>query len=324
MDARAYTFETGRRATEELLKLLEEYGLSPSPGSSLERMTLSVYDILYSKDPEYERESVDIREAFTDLAAASELAVQILAVRDHADFPKLIPHLRLLDEGEASLATKASQTDQASNKITELLAACLSMRCGQDIELDDPVRSSGGRNPDVLVTMDGVRWGIACKTLHSLHPESIIDNVNLGLGQIDDSPAETGFLFFNLKNVIDRDRYWAISNETEWKAGGSPRFFAFSSFEEPMALFMEETNRVARIMVNHIGNEEVHRLFKGTRALHGVLFYAHVLCGVLLDGMPVATSIRFPTWASLQAEDDPPEPSPILCFHRVMQDIPRG
>lgn len=287
-------------------------------------MTLSIYDILYHKEPLYERAASDIREGFSDLAAAAELGVQLLAVQHHPDFDKLVPHLRLLDKGEASQATKAGHGDQAANKIFELLAACYSMRCGSDVDLDDPDKSSGGKNPDVLVTMAGQRWGVACKVLHSLHPESIVENVRKGLDQIDASPAETGFLFFNLKNVVNRERYWSVTNEEEWNGGASPRFTAFATFEEPEALYKAEMAGIARIMVNHIGHEELQRLFEGKRAIPGILFYAHVLCGVVMDGYPVVTSVRFPAWAGLQAVGADPVPEPLNCFHDVMQAIPGG
>jgi hypothetical protein len=36
------------------------------------------------------------------------------------------------------------------------------MQIGNGIELDDPYRSSGD-NPDILASIDGIRWGFACK-----------------------------------------------------------------------------------------------------------------------------------------------------------------
>jgi len=320
VDLRAHTFEEGRRTTEALLDLMRAHGLEVSRGSSLERMTLSIYDILSHGGQSYEREVEDVRQGFGDLASATELGIQLLSVRDHPEFGRLVPHLRLLDEGEASQTIQASPSDQASNKIFELLTACYAMRCGTDVELDDPQTSAGGKNPDVLVTMEDQRWGIACKVLHSIHPEAIIANVEKGLIQIDASPAETGFLFLSLKNVVDRDRLWTITNEKEWGEGAAPRFSAFSDFTDAQTAFEAEIDRIVRIMVDSIGQEILRGLFKGHRALSGILFYAHVVCGVVVSDQPVATSIRFPTWASLQGTGNAPQP--MKCFHKVIQATP--
>jgi hypothetical protein len=139
-------------------------------------MGLSIYDVLYHRKPDYISAEPDIRNTFGDLAAMGELAYQILEVRNHPAFPELRAHLRLLTSGEPAQNRATSKIDQDADKIFELLTACLAMRCGFRIKLDDPVHSSAGKNPDVLATKAGRPWGIACKAAHSTHPESLFTN----------------------------------------------------------------------------------------------------------------------------------------------------
>ena len=50
------------------------------------------------------------------------------------------------------------------------------LRRGSDVEMDDPERSIGGTNPDVLFRApDGARWGLACRAVHGENPRSYFD-----------------------------------------------------------------------------------------------------------------------------------------------------
>ena len=316
-----FRFERAREVAERFEDLLRTLTISPVPGGSLERMTLSIYDILYHTRPGHSIDGTDIRPLFADMAGQAELAHQLLEVRNHPNFGELVPHLHLLNQGEAAQSRPARHSDAASNKIFELLAACYAMRCGSNVRLDHPEQSRGD-NPDVLATIRGRRWGIACKVLHSLHPESVIQNIDKGLSQIDCSPAETGFVFLSLKNVLDRDKYWQLSNADEWQDGADPIFQTFIAPKIPLLLLQGDVTAIAKTVGDWVGDQYLRERFAKTRALGGVMLYAHIVCGVRVpSGKPVPMTLRLPTWAGLGHLGN--DESVVLeCINRVAQDIP--
>jgi hypothetical protein len=71
----------------------------------------------------------------------------------------------------------------------------------------------------------GIRWGFACKVLNGSSPLTTSDRLDEGINQIENSPADTGFVFFNFKNLIDHRRAWPLTNEeTHLRGAEEPRF----------------------------------------------------------------------------------------------------
>jgi len=68
--------------------------------------------------------------------------------------------------------------------------------------MDDPDASSGGTNPDVLLTADGHDWAIAVKTVHGVPSQTIFENVTGTARQIE-RVGRDGLIFVKLKNRID-------------------------------------------------------------------------------------------------------------------------
>lgn len=324
---RFYHFGQAQQLAGEFKALLQLVGIDFESDSSLERMSLSVSDIVNRRSSPESRDRTDIRALFGDQAALTDLAFQILQVRNHPNFDQLVGHLRLLNHGEAAQNRPASQTDQAANKIFELLIACLAMRCGVNIQLE-PERSSGKRrNPDVLATIRGRRWGIACKVLHSLNPESVIQNIDKGIDQIEASEAEVGFVVLNLKNVIDHTRYWTILNLDEWEAGAEPVFSAFPDSMVPVEMLEVEVSNIARTVGNYVGVDYLTSRFKSAKSLPGIFLYANVMCGVQTqDGRAMPMNQKWPTWAQVPSLPDfgNDELAVVECFHRTAQDVPAG
>jgi hypothetical protein len=223
-----YAYEHAQQNALDLESLLRQHGLEVRSGSILEKVVLSTFDIIYRKQKSGTPPAdEDIRIGYRNLIGINELSSLLLAVREHPDFGQLIPHLQLLNEGAALQNVRSSQTDAATNKVFELFAACLALQCGTNISLDSP-RKSKGDNPDVLADIAGKRWGIACKVLHSLSPEGFIQNLEKGLDQIERSPAAVGVVMFNLKNVIDHDRYWPITAPARPEDGIEAEYGAFA------------------------------------------------------------------------------------------------
>jgi hypothetical protein len=286
-----YRFGHAEATALALEALLAEHGIAIRPNSALEQATLNIFDVLYRRAPEKPEAREDIRLTFKHLIGLTELGGLLLSVRQHPSFPQLGKHLHLLNEGQALQNMPSSQLDAATNKVFELFVATLAMHCGKDVELDDPEKSRGD-NPDVLATIDGRRWGLACKVLHSLHPESFIQNLEKGISQIERSPADVGIVVFSLKNVIDQDRYWKILNEKEWRTGAAPIFSAFLNPDKPFQLLLRETQEIGVRLRNRAGDQYLTSVFDGKKSLPGYLLWSHTVSGVVIGGQPVPTSVR--------------------------------
>lgn len=260
----------------------------------------------------------DIRPEYSDMAALAELGSQLIRVGDHPNFSALAPHLQLLNTGEASQNRRAPVTDQDANKIFELLAACYAMQWSDTVELDHPVKSSGGRNPDVIAVLPEGRLGIACKVLHSKAEQTIIDRLVDGLDQIDRGRCDRGFVFISLKNVLDRDQYWPGERDEH----GSYTWSAFPGFDEPLSLLKEELDSINASLVEHVGDVDVlHELFVGRKAAPVVVFSAHVMCAVMVNGTPASATLRMP-YVITAGEVDRPMRQRLRQLNHVMQAIP--
>lgn len=279
----------------ELDRVLRENGLSIASMSALETIALNVFDVLYQRESASPDTSADIREPLKHLIGMNELAGMILSVKSHPEFKRLIPLLRLLNEGMSIQNMPSPVRDQATNKVLELFAAIFSLHCGGvDIALDED--RLPGRNPDVLVTLDGRRWGIACKALHGKNPEGFITHLEKAIDQIEKSPAETGVVLFAIKNLLDQSRYWSITNPEEVKAGQPPLFSAFLDPRYPFQLLVADANEVGNALRQYLPEGYLEKAFQGKKALPGFLVWAHVVTAVVFDNLPVPTSARVMAW----------------------------
>src|SRR5207249_1641227 len=163
-------YEDAEDAALALEQLLERYGISIQSGSAFEARVLAVMKLVGQKRARAQSVDVDIRPAYRTLVGVHELATLILASETFPSFHALIPHLKLLNDGSALQNIPSPGRDQATNKLFELFVGSLAVQCGSDVLMDDPFKSSGD-NPDVIATLGGRRWGLACKVLHGDSPE---------------------------------------------------------------------------------------------------------------------------------------------------------
>ena len=85
------------------------------------------------------------------------------------------------------------------------------MRIGSDVQLDHPTKSSKAKNPDVLVTIDGARWGIACIMLNP-YDKGCPAKPSAYFTNIEDGVRDHGLVIISRKNVINHDRAWPLLN----------------------------------------------------------------------------------------------------------------
>jgi hypothetical protein len=314
IDLEGFTLAEAQARTVALEKLLRDHGVVLRSGVPLEAIALSVFEALYKHQTPLADDRDDIRITFKHLIGLNELAGLILSVRDHPDFGKLIPHLHLLNEGVSIQNMPAPVVDQATNKVFELFAAILALHCGRDLELDDA--AANGRNPDVLFTVQGRRWGIACKVLHANNPEGFITHLNKGIDQIEKSPAEVGIVLFAIKDLIDQEKFWSITNPIEAARGDAPYFSAFRDKQEPFRLLLNDAKQVGDALAGYLPAGYLQAAFHGKKSLPGFLVWAHVASAIVHDAHPVPTSVRAMTLQPL-ATIQPDDRAVLECLHQA-------
>lgn len=287
-----YSFEQTQDAAMAFEALLSRRGIQLRPGSLLEAAILGVVDIAYKRAGLGPKELAgDVRHALRELVGVNELTQLVLAVQAHPDFNQLVPHLRLLNEGAALQNAPSSQLDDASRKVFELFAASLAMQTGTAIILEDPKESANGKNPDVLATLCSEQWGIACKVVHSLHPEAFIKNLKKGIDQIEASPASVGVVLINLKNVLDYENLWPIV--TPLGGAGEPaEYAAFDSPEEPYNRLLLQMQHIGVTLKEYLPADHLETFFDGKKSIRGFLLWGHAMTGVVRNGRPTPSSLR--------------------------------
>ena len=291
-----YTHAEAAKRLEAIEALLNSNGVQIKQGSELERLSLNVFDVLEKhQDPSLQDDSIDVSEWLREVLGMNHLIGLLLDVAGHPSFAQLIPHLRLLNDGLPAQNSPSSVLDQASNKLFELLIACSAMRAGFLVELDDPDRSRGD-NPDVILTAgDGRTFAVACKALHSVKPQTILDNVEKAVDQILASSADRGVVALNLKNVLHHSRFWSVRNEPSWLAGdAAAEYDAWLSLDALQAEMLASVQTVMGQLSVAPYLDGLRRILgKNGRITPGVLCYVQTAAGWKSPVGPIPVSVGF-------------------------------
>jgi hypothetical protein len=280
---------------ERLLTILtQELGCIVHSGSGIEDGILSLWDILeVLKNPPASL-SDEVREKYVLGAGVHDLASKVCAVWDKLPHHRAVlePHLRelaqtmFIGQNRANprwTSNPARQHDDA-DKVIELYWGCLCLLAGMEITLDDPVHSSGGKNPDVIATAsDGTTWAFAIKTLAiSSRPENIpmnfADRLEGGIDQIEASSADKGLVVMNLKNVIDHERIASSGPYMDW----GPAHQQLGA----------EINEIETAFHTSHSQSVYTRLHKHPRIPPVAAIVAHTTAPVVLSGVTVMTQIN--------------------------------
>ncbi len=288
--SRGWLYEHAEDAAIALEQLLKRHGISVQTGSPFEERVLAVMKLVEQKRTSAGRADSDMRPAYRTLVGVHELATLILASEPFPSFHALVPHLRLLNHGSALQNVPSPGTDQATNKLFELFVGALAVQCGSDVSMDDPFAPKGD-NPDVLATLGGRRWGLACKMLHGDSPEGFIQHLQKGLDQIERSAAEVGAVIFNLKNIFPHEQIWPLApipdaDPPEHGPG------IWSDPRAPYEVLMRTLEQVGSTLVSYLPPGYLDELFVGKKSIPGFLMWAHSVSGVDIDGRPTAASVR--------------------------------
>jgi hypothetical protein len=283
-----FTFATARDAFFRLETLLHAHGLRVEPGSMLDEAGLATLRVAEGEvDLTH-----DMRQLLPQLVGVTELANQLVRNSSHPLFGRLVPHLALLSKGVAIQVGMSSVIDDATNKIFELLVACWALPWCSDIEIDDPVKSAGGTNPDIIATINGTRWGIACKVLHSTVPQQLISIIEKGASQVQIADVDRGLVIVNMKNQILIDDYWKELTPADPTTGRDPIYDVFLDERAPFEKLKKQFTAHILAAKEKVGQKAIEDVLAVPKLIPAIILWGHTLSPVLLDDVPVIVSVR--------------------------------
>jgi hypothetical protein len=206
--------------------------------------------------------------------------------------------------------------DSHANKVFELYAGLLTLPLCTKIDLDHPKTSSGGKNPDIVATVQNTIWGIACKVMHTASAKSMLDRVREGIKQIDRcSEVQHGLVVVSLKNVIPHDDLWPILKE-----GGTEELIYLSASSDQIAV--ETLKGICKQyeieLLELLGGKDGFRaLFKNTKVEPLVLVHLNTAITLLRNDGPTFTLIRMLAAITV----DNPLPRKAKRFAMAMNEI---
>lgn len=199
------------RQVDHLVEYLKSIQVEAELSSHLENDYLAAHEFFegYKKSP-YANSYPNGRVA---LGGLHELYKWVWAVKNSNEFDKLKPHLGLLVQAAPRinsvmpmLSPVTGKQDDKTNKFIEAIVGFFAVAHGRDVDLDDPVSSSGGENPDVIFTFQEKRVSIACKTLRSNKPATILRNIESAARQISRCECDYGHILLNGMNILEHDK----------------------------------------------------------------------------------------------------------------------
>lgn len=276
-----FPFETSERLIYEFEQLLKKNGLVIQTNTDLERISFAILETNAKHKKEIiHNDQTDIREVFSDVAGLVDFVSQIVKHQSHKDFLKLVPHLQLLNTSSTSvLTTKSRVTDDGNNKLFELYIALLCMGFSDNVDLDDP-KNSKGDNPDIIFDYKGEKWAIACKAMHSDKEKTLYDTLVKGTDQINRSTATKGIVAVNLKNIIDHNEIWPITNADEVAKGDDPLFGCFSTIESPLKILQKYGTDFQEKLNDTIGSDNLKKLAETNKCPAGFLIFLQAMTSV--------------------------------------------
>jgi hypothetical protein len=259
LETKLIPFEAYDGEIEKLMTLVRDLGLSAPDNAQITREAVEAFKFLYYATFPEER-STDLKEEEARIhVGLGDLATKINKACSKAGSDAIRPHLEKMIQGTVRMNESSCLTDDAANKTCELYVGCLALSRGWSVVLDDPVKSSGGSNPDVIIDRDGQKWSLAVKTIHGHSSQTIFDNISNAARQIENS-GKVGIPFINLKNRIQlpASSVYATVNH------------ANSSLSDAMVKLIQQLR-------DEIVDDDWLRTFKGELARPVVAFMAQAL-----------------------------------------------
>ncbi|MCP5005725.1 MAG: hypothetical protein GY941_17585 [Planctomycetes bacterium] len=266
---------------DELVQFLKSHGVEAEFNSHLENDYLLAHEFYekYKKNPAARLDE----KGRAALGGLYELYKWIWSVKDCEEFYKLKEHLKLLIEASPKInaispmiSPVTKKQDDKTNKFVEAIVGMFAAKVGYNLDLDDPVKSSNGTNPDVLFDYDGNRVAFACKTLRGDSPETILFNLKSAVKQINRADCNAGYIVINAMNILAHDKI---------------RNTIYSEHLEPLSILWDDVNsKYIHLRAND--EQEIFNLFGGNKVRPIILTFVHSVTRILSPLGNLSTSLK--------------------------------
>jgi hypothetical protein len=227
---------------------------------------------------------------FTEVLGIWIFLQKVVRLQGHPSFPSFAPHLNLLNEGTVVQNKRLRASQDAANKIFELLFALVLLDLSPDVALADPDLEDT-RNPDILATIDGQRWGFACKVVYGDSGKALFDNLKKAVDQIEVSAATMGCVVINFRNHIKHETFWPLLNEAEHRAGAEPVFGTSIDTRAAGPALCEQVTLKRNQVAEEIELKHVLNMYAGKKALPGFLAFCQTCAGQVSALGPMSAAI---------------------------------
>jgi len=257
-------YNTIYKDINSLLKFLNDLGIDANTKSHLEHDFLIATDFIEKYNQGRQDQLTD--EGRIAVCGLHELYKWIWSIRDCEEFKILLPHLKMLSESASRINSKTpminpvtGKQDDKTNKLIETIVAMFAIKVGSNIDLDDPVASSNGENPDIIFDYSGQRVAIACKTLRGSSPNALLDNLRSAAKQIERATCDRGYVAINAMNILPHEKI--VDN-------------VYSELSEPFNLLVSDlVGLYESIQLN--APEELDEIFKDQKVRPVILTFVH-------------------------------------------------
>ena len=287
------SFSESGRLVERFEEILLSLGVQIRSGSDLESVCLDVHELEYYRLGQTRVDPLrDLRPFFGQAAGWIDFMRLIIRADELKRLDPFVDHLQLLNVArEVTQSTHLPVSDEASNKLFELFVALLCVQISNDVILDDP-HNAQGDNPDIIAEINGRKWGFACKVINGRSPITLFERFEEGLRQIEVSPADTGFVFLNFKNIVDHRRAWPLLNEEEFQRGDEePVFGAWRDDYPVLAQLAELLNERWQALVDVNGPQNLAELVQGRAVMPAAAVYMATATGIQSSQGPLPTLV---------------------------------
>jgi hypothetical protein len=288
-----FTFGEMQKLVFDFETLIRKRTKGVPPGSKIERAGLTVMEMLATFKKEIPHDyRKDYREEWRRALSLVDILRKILFLQEHPAFNSIWPHiLLLLGKNEFAQTLLSPKEDADANKVFELYVALLVLPLCTSIDVEPPKASANGKNPDIIATIQGEPWGIACKVMHSSLAKSMLDRVREGIDQINRcDDIKNGLVVVSLKNVIPHDLTWPAVREP---GAGDMVYFSASNDKIALDLLKSECKRYEVQLLDLLGGKDGFRaLFKGPKVEPLILAHLCTATTLLRDGKATYSLMR--------------------------------
>jgi len=263
---------------KDLLEFLNELGIDAAHRSHFENDYLLATEYIENYNSKRHDKLTD--EGRIAVGGLHELYKWIWSIKDSDEFKIIIPHFNMLSESAIRINEKTpmispvtGKQDDKTNKLIETIVAMFAIKVGSNIDLDDPIASSNGENPDIIFDYSGNRIAIACKTLRGSSSNTLLDNLRSAAKQIKRAKCDRGYIAINAMNILPHEKI--VNN-------------IYLDLNEPFTLLTSDiVNLYESVQVN--ASKELDEIFENQKVRPVILTFIHSTTRL---GSPICSSSR--------------------------------